>query len=428
MAEIPLVTTPLPYFGRAAQLLAEAHHRSETRAKACHERFNVFTTLLKADDEVRLHTRFLHALLDPHGLHDCGDLFLRLFFETLSSTPCYDHEKEPVKWQAPAATTDWTVKKEMGQTGGLGQIDLLLTHPTFAVAIENKINAKERKEQLFDYGRFLNQYRGQAILLYLTKDGRESTSHGGLPYLRISYVDHILPWLEACLRETYRMIPVNQILLQYREVVRQVTNKTLENPFMKPVIDYVSNNPDILRYRAEINAAADEAVALFLDRLAEAVIKDLNRDFRAELRGDMEGGRFGLDDEGDVFIQPASSSNLHGVPFQICLERDTEWQALLIGIYADDEIHALTAMDHARLKMMDEWLCEHSRTSDYQKEDANELWPVGWHNILEDLDDHGLANLLASDFEKLVVKICGDVRQYIKLVEAAYEAAKSKVG
>ena len=53
---------------------------------------------------------------------------------------------------------------------------------------------------------------------------------------------------------------------------------------------------------------------------------------------------------------------------------------------------------------------------------------MGWHNILEDLDDHGLANLLASDFEKLVVKICGDVRQYIKLIEAAYEVAKSKVG
>src|ERR1035437_7363359 len=47
------------------KMIAEAHIRAEERAKAAHERFNVFTTLLGENDEVLLHTRFLHCLLDP---------------------------------------------------------------------------------------------------------------------------------------------------------------------------------------------------------------------------------------------------------------------------------------------------------------------------------------------------------------------------
>ena len=72
-----------------SEIVRDLQIRSEERLKAQHRRFNLFTTLLSAGDEVRLHTRFLHELLNPAGTHDCGDLFLKLFFETLENRqPC----------------------------------------------------------------------------------------------------------------------------------------------------------------------------------------------------------------------------------------------------------------------------------------------------------------------------------------------------
>jgi hypothetical protein len=55
----------------------------KAQQKALKSRFNVFTAVLKHDDEVRLHTRWLHYLLNPHADHDCDTLFLKLFINTL---------------------------------------------------------------------------------------------------------------------------------------------------------------------------------------------------------------------------------------------------------------------------------------------------------------------------------------------------------
>ena len=37
--------------------------------------FNVFTCLLIESDEVRLHSRFIHSLLDINGAHGQGEFF-----------------------------------------------------------------------------------------------------------------------------------------------------------------------------------------------------------------------------------------------------------------------------------------------------------------------------------------------------------------
>ena len=45
--------------------------------------FNIFTTLLSVHDEVRLHSRFLAAMLNPKGSHAQGSLFLKLFLQPI---------------------------------------------------------------------------------------------------------------------------------------------------------------------------------------------------------------------------------------------------------------------------------------------------------------------------------------------------------
>jgi hypothetical protein len=104
---------PVRQWQEVLQLLREAQHRSDEHAKATHARFNVFTTLLAPNDEVRLHTRFLHCLLNPKGAHDCGPLFLRLFFETLrdANLSPLDDDDKPSSINFPLAG-QWEAEKE----------------------------------------------------------------------------------------------------------------------------------------------------------------------------------------------------------------------------------------------------------------------------------------------------------------------------
>ena len=91
MAEPIIPPETLEHFRILSQKLRDESIRACERAKATHERFNVFTTLQRQEDEVRLHTRFIHYLLNPDGGHDCGALFLNLFFATLTEHPVLNH-------------------------------------------------------------------------------------------------------------------------------------------------------------------------------------------------------------------------------------------------------------------------------------------------------------------------------------------------
>jgi hypothetical protein len=47
------------------------------------ESFNIFSTLHKANDERRLHSRYIAALLQPKGSHGNKDLFLKNFIQVV---------------------------------------------------------------------------------------------------------------------------------------------------------------------------------------------------------------------------------------------------------------------------------------------------------------------------------------------------------
>ncbi len=164
---------------------------TKEQAHPTSHRFNIFRILLSETDEVRLHTRFLHCLLDPVGPHDCGLRFLDLFLATLDEHPGQDDRGNLVKLKLPPNALQWRVSKE-AFSGKYGQIDILLEAGDFGLAIENKILAAEQNQQLKGYADFLSHsYPDSAPVLYLTLEGRRSATHGGLPYLRISYAEHM---------------------------------------------------------------------------------------------------------------------------------------------------------------------------------------------------------------------------------------------
>lgn len=418
---------------KLAKLLGEARTRADERARVTHERFNVFTTLLDAGDEVRLHTRFLHNLLDPAGSHDCGRLFLDLFLNTLRERPGLDHDDNPAALDAPRDEIAWTVEKEAFR-GNVGQIDLLLERRGMGIAIENKIYAVEQREQLARYSRYLRSgYGDSARVIYLTLDGKKSGTHEQTPYIRISYADHIMAWLEKCLQETHHFLPINQVLLQYREVVRLLTGQSLDTSLMKTVTEVILCNPGIIRHRHQIEKGINDARAVIMQRLADEIMKGMGGGFEVRLRADILPGQFGIHPIGALIIKPPEGSPLHAAPFEIWVEHLSKWLGLIVGIEARFGKNPMNGDTQEQLRRMNQLLDEHSRSTSYHKATITDpkdgtMWPTGWHNLIYPLDDERLATLLETPMAQTGASVCAGIRTHIELLEKIYlEASQSQV-
>lgn len=408
-------------------MISKARVEAEARTKATHENFNIFSTLLQEHDEVRLHTRFLHCLLDPKGSHDCDSLFLDLFFATLSELHPVTDEKPSAGFEVPASAAQWTVRKE-ASCPPHGQIDLLLERPGFGIAIENKIHAYEQGDQLARYAAYLRKYGDGARVIYLTLCGKASSTHGGNPYLRISYAEEILTWLEKCLQATYHIVPINQVILQYREVVRRLTGKTLNAAFMETITNFVIANPDIIRYQSQIEAGIAGARVVFMDRLADGIMKGLGEDYQVRQRPDMGRVSFGSHPTGALIITPPAESALRKEPFQIWVMHIAKWQCFMVGIESKLSKQVKTDPSIEIFRRMDQLL--NDQADDHHKADQTTLWdgtewPTGWHDLIKHpIDNRRLATLI-ENFDQTVADVCKGIREHIALLEEVYQQAKN---
>ncbi|MGJ8724457.1 MAG: PD-(D/E)XK nuclease family protein [Roseibacillus sp.] len=414
-----MTTADFNQLSSLSDLVQEWRVRNEERARATHSNFNVFTTVLKANDEVRLHTRFIHNLLNPLGTHDCGELFLSLFFDSLKEAP-KDFQSDSFEVRKEAITAQ-------------GQIDLLLESSEMGIAIENKIDAVEQPRQLARYAKYLeDNYPENNLLIYLTLDGKESYTHEGADYLRISYRDHILPWLDSCLSATFSIIPVNQVLLQYRHLVRTLTGRTLEHQAMKDIADHLVANPNLIRMRADFNAGVEEVKARALDLLAESLIAELPPDYPGKLRANFIDNRFGKDPLGSIRLSPASGP-FAATRYQIVILHFAKRSALVIGIESKWNIGESTKKEASTLAVLDELLCVESEENEVHKADPlapwhGEMWPVGYHNLEHPwvMTDNVIADFFdlkkRTEFAK---ELISRAMIYVKLLEQLHEQAET---
>lgn len=410
----------------AARRVHDATVGEEERARAAHENFNVFTTLLSDRDEVRLHTRFLHCLLNPKGCHDCGDLFLRLFLATIKESAEYASEGLTGPLRFPGLESPWTVEKEAPR-GDYGRIDLLLEQKgKFGIAIENKIYAGEQERQLERYANYLTkEFRENFLVIYLTLDGKRSNTNGGRPYLPIAYDDHILAWLDKCLWETCRIIPINQVLLQYREVVRKLTGKTIAFNAMKQTKDYLLQNPDIIRFRAQIAEAVDAIRADFLDSLADGIMTELmNKGYTVGFRDNLRQGTFGSEQYGAFIITPSANSPLNRIHAKIWVENITSYRVLAVGIKFPERYTQLPIEDQHLLDRMNRILDQEADASNSRQSAPNPAWPTGWLVLMRPFDDNELARLIGNP-AGAVSKTCSDICDYIGVLEGVYGKASA---
>jgi PD-(D/E)XK nuclease superfamily len=159
-------------------------------------------------------------------------------------------------WLAGFDCDSTEIRREVPIVGG--RIDILIESRSLgAIAIENKIWAAEQLDQIQTYAEHFKKGGRKFLLLYLTTYGKPSASAGTCEkdYYRISYQNHILQWLEECLRATYQYVNINQALQQYRNVVSQLTGTSSDNDYMEKVIQILKEHPAIIEHFDHITSA-----------------------------------------------------------------------------------------------------------------------------------------------------------------------------
>ena len=160
--------------------------------------FNIFDVLNLREYEIR-HTRYLSHMLDPAGTHGLGSAFLRNFLLQASAQLATDervglldevHKLDldlarvtaeislPDKKDQPATSGDAPRSGKPKAAATSGRLDILLQIPRrggkdIAIAIENKINARESNGQLGRYKDWVQAHFDDAVLLYLTVNDEE---------------------------------------------------------------------------------------------------------------------------------------------------------------------------------------------------------------------------------------------------------------
>ena len=243
--------------------------RREGIIDATKARFNVFTILLQAHDEVRLHTRFITSMLDgsKDASHGCGTLFLKLFLEILDNKPPIKNSTKDVNVELISPFISLleddkefeSIHKEY-HTGDKGNIDILIKVKNAAIAIENKIYAGEQEKQLSGYSEYLKRTKKSAkYLFFLTLQGHDAVSNSDEPCFKISYREHIIPWLDLCLEKTYSYQNINSVIGQYKKVVQQLlSNNPFEEEDMKEIKELIGKNPGIVKYIGEISVCVEK--------------------------------------------------------------------------------------------------------------------------------------------------------------------------
>ena len=210
--------------------------------------FNLFHILRKSDDEVNLHSKFIATLLDPNGPHKKGDLFLKLFLKVLN--------------------IDKFETKESRVLTEYNNIDILIKNHKQAVIIENKIYASDQDKQLDRYYKIIKNNGFEDIhVIYLTLYGTmpsdfsfgENLKGNESFFKPVSYSSGIINWLEDCIKESATIPALREALIQYRNLIKQLTGQSMQEEYIMNVSKLLMENEKNMELAADIEEAFTEA-------------------------------------------------------------------------------------------------------------------------------------------------------------------------
>ncbi len=232
--------------------------------------FNVFMVLRSASDEVNLHSRFLHALLDHQDALSGERENLEGFVRGVAQVEDF-------------ALANARVDRESNH------IDLLISNEREAIVVENKIWAGDQELQLQRYRDSLVRqgYDAESItLLYLTPYGHEPSENsvGEIPLeqiQQISYRDDLRDWLIGCQRRAFDDPGLRESIAQYLRLTLKMTNNDYDTDHMNELKKLLLHDDNVV-LASHISSSLVDAEAYLVrafycvvDRVLRSEIEDL---------------------------------------------------------------------------------------------------------------------------------------------------------
>ncbi len=245
--------------------------------------FNIFSILNMERKEVKTHSNFIYELLNKNGSHGKGSLFLELFLTEVLEIEDYGSIEEIN-----------TIQEDLTEENR--RIDFTIEISNYQIGIEMKIDAKDQKYQMYDYyqelsGRLKNQ---KVKLYYLTLDGKEPSDSSLIKddqnkldkhqYELISFTNHIIQWIEKCIKECATSTIIREALVQYLNLIKLITNQSNSKGEIMEMVNILSSENNL-----EIFLKAEEA-------LSETKIK-LQLSFWNNLKKELDKSKFKFDFE-----------------------------------------------------------------------------------------------------------------------------------
>lgn len=249
-------------------LLAEAGRFYEKHRMGQVNPFNIFSVLLQSESlEVNLHSRFLHALLDYKDQKSGIRENLKLFLEHID-------------------VKDFVLEGETVERERF-HIDILIRNDKYAaVAIENKIYAPDRDQQLQGYKETLVRHGYKNIhMVYLTLDGKfpSPESVGRLDkeeIITISYQNSpspnksIRPWLKDCQNLAFDNLELQVIIKQYRRIVQTLTGNSFEEAYMTDLLKLLKKDNNVQLF-FHLQTVLTKELPILMRKLWEEIEKEL---------------------------------------------------------------------------------------------------------------------------------------------------------
>lgn len=225
--------------------------------------FNIFTTLNIERDEVFTHSNMIYALLNPKGNHGMGDAYLKLLLKEIGISKTF-------------LNYSWAVEREWVFENG--RIDFFLKCQKMCIAIEMKIDAGDQDKQLFRYEEYLKGVNSNYLIYYLTLDGKypsEQSSDGiDKRYLKcISFKEHILNWLRACLAATNEDMTPHSLIKQYLYLIEKLVGEEKMAEAMKKLIKNADDLMAAITIANGLNEIKTEVLVNFMDELTSNLLR-----------------------------------------------------------------------------------------------------------------------------------------------------------
>ncbi len=265
--------------------------------------FNIFKVLRFSRYEVKTHTPFLAELLNPDGSHQQKELFLKEFIEQLkiSSKSTEDSRSqffESFSCEGAEVRSEFPMEREYKNENTWGNIDIRIENKEGkSIIIENKLYAGDQAKQIaryYNYGKAKYQ-ENNFCLIYLTLDGKipGKNSVGDLDERNIktiSYSQDIIEWLTKS-EEKLETVAVSEIVSQYINLIRSLTNKIMNDKMKSEVADQLIRDKKTFEAAYYINESLSTAKDKIINNLFKNIAKDHEIDVSNSITGETHSSK-----------------------------------------------------------------------------------------------------------------------------------------